>query len=52
VDAHRATTGAAPPVGVVRWYSDAALLNRAGVATVNYGPSGRLPGGGVGFSVR
>ncbi|MGI0072110.1 MAG: M20 family metallopeptidase [Thermoplasmata archaeon] len=51
VAAHTATTGSPPAVGVVRWYSDAALLNRAGVATVNYGPSGRLPGGEVGFSV-
>ena len=50
-DAHASTLGARPSVGFVRWYSDAALLNRFGVPTINYGPSGRLPGGGVGFSV-
>ncbi len=51
VAAHRDVLGVAPPVGFVRWYSDAALLNRFGTATVNYGPSGRLPEGGIGFSV-
>ena len=51
VEAHRAVLGSAPPVGFVRWYSDAALLNRFGTATLNYGPSGRLREGGVGFSV-
>ena len=49
--AHAAVTGAPPRVGFVTWYSDAALLNRFGISAVNYGPSGRLPEGGVGFSL-
>ena len=30
---------------MVRWLSDASVLSRYGVATLNYGPSSGLPGG-------
>ncbi len=40
--AHAAVYGAPPARDVTRWYSDAAWLSRAGVATVNYGTSSGL----------
>ena len=43
-DAHRTVYGHAPERDVVRWFSDASVLTRYGVATVNYGASSGLPG--------
>ncbi len=39
-DAVEEITGAAPPVGGVAYWMDAAVFAQAGIATVNYGPSG------------
>jgi acetylornithine deacetylase/succinyl-diaminopimelate desuccinylase-like protein len=43
-EAHRTVHGIAPERDVVRWFSDASVLTRYGVATVNYGASSGLPG--------
>jgi acetylornithine deacetylase len=43
-EAHRTVHGVAPERDVVRWFSDASVLMRYGVATVNYGASSALPG--------
>jgi acetylornithine deacetylase len=43
-DAHRTVHGHAPDRDVVRWFSDASVLTRYGVATLNYGASSALPG--------
>jgi acetylornithine deacetylase/succinyl-diaminopimelate desuccinylase-like protein len=43
-EAHRTVHGEPPERGVVRWFSDAGVLTRYGVATVNYGASSALPG--------
>jgi acetylornithine deacetylase/succinyl-diaminopimelate desuccinylase-like protein len=43
-DAHRTVHGIAPERDVARWFSDASVLTRYGVATVNYGASSGLPG--------
>jgi acetylornithine deacetylase/succinyl-diaminopimelate desuccinylase-like protein len=43
-DAHRTVHGHPPDRDVVRWFSDASVLTRYGVATVNYGASSGLPG--------
>jgi acetylornithine deacetylase len=43
-EAHRTVHGVAPERDVVRWFSDASVLTRYGVATVNYGASSGLPG--------
>jgi acetylornithine deacetylase len=43
-DAHRTVHGVAPERAVERWFSDASVLTRYGVATVNYGASSGLPG--------
>jgi acetylornithine deacetylase/succinyl-diaminopimelate desuccinylase-like protein len=43
-EAHRTVHGMAPERDVVRWFSDASVLRRYGVATVNYGASSALPG--------
>ncbi|MFN2469588.1 MAG: M20 family metallopeptidase, partial [Gaiellaceae bacterium] len=40
----REVFGRAPERDVVRWFSDASVLSRYGVATLNYGPSSGLPG--------
>jgi acetylornithine deacetylase len=42
--AHRTVYGHAPERDVVRWFSDASVLTRYGIATVNYGASSGLPG--------
>jgi acetylornithine deacetylase len=45
VDAsHTEVFGRAPDRDTVRWFSDASVLTRYGIATVNYGPSSGLPG--------
>jgi acetylornithine deacetylase/succinyl-diaminopimelate desuccinylase-like protein len=43
-EAHLTVHGTAPERDVVRWFSDASVLTRYGVATVNYGASSALPG--------
>jgi acetylornithine deacetylase len=40
--AHAAVFGAAPERDVTRWFSDASVLTRYGIATVNYGTSSGL----------
>jgi acetylornithine deacetylase/succinyl-diaminopimelate desuccinylase-like protein len=42
-DAHEEVFGAAPERDVTRWFSDASVLTRYGIATVNYGTSSGLP---------
>jgi acetylornithine deacetylase len=42
-EAHEAVFGARPERDVVHWFSDASVLTRYGVATVNYGTSSGLP---------
>jgi acetylornithine deacetylase/succinyl-diaminopimelate desuccinylase-like protein len=42
-EAHAEVFGAAPERDVVRWFSDASVLTRYGIATVNYGTSSGLP---------
>ena len=41
--AHEEVFGAPPERDVTRWFSDASVLTRYGVATVNYGTSSGLP---------
>jgi acetylornithine deacetylase len=43
-EAHRTVHGHPPERDVVRWFSDASVLTRYGVPTVNYGASSALPG--------
>jgi acetylornithine deacetylase/succinyl-diaminopimelate desuccinylase-like protein len=43
-EAHRTVHGVSPERAVERWFSDASVLTRYGVATVNYGASSGLPG--------
>jgi acetylornithine deacetylase len=42
-EAHREVFGSAPERDVTRWFSDASVLSRYGIATVNYGTSSGLP---------
>jgi acetylornithine deacetylase len=42
-ESHVAVFGAPPERDVVRWFSDASVLTRYGIATVNYGTSSGLP---------
>ena len=42
-EAHAEVFGAAPERDVVRWFSDASVLTRYGIPTVNYGTSSGLP---------
>ncbi|MDQ3875001.1 MAG: M20/M25/M40 family metallo-hydrolase [Actinomycetota bacterium] len=42
-EAHEHVFGEAPERDVVHWFSDASVLTRYGVATVNYGTSSGLP---------
>ena len=42
-DAHAEVFGSAPQRDVARWFSDASVLSRYGIATVNYGASSGLP---------
>jgi acetylornithine deacetylase/succinyl-diaminopimelate desuccinylase-like protein len=42
-DAHEEVFGAPPERDVTRWFSDASVLSRYGIATVNYGTSSGLP---------
>jgi acetylornithine deacetylase/succinyl-diaminopimelate desuccinylase-like protein len=41
--AHEEVFGAAPERDVTRWFSDASVLSRYGIATLNYGTSSGLP---------
>jgi acetylornithine deacetylase len=43
-DAHAEVHGSPPERDTVRWFSDASVLTRYGIATVNYGTSSGLPG--------
>jgi acetylornithine deacetylase len=43
-ESHERVFGAAPERDTVRWFSDASVLTRYGIATVNYGTSSGLPG--------
>jgi len=42
-EAHAEVFGRAPDRDVTRWFSDASVLTRYGIATVNYGTSSGLP---------
>jgi acetylornithine deacetylase len=42
-EAHAEVFGAAPERDVTRWFSDASVLTRYGIQTVNYGTSSGLP---------
>jgi acetylornithine deacetylase len=42
-EAHEEVFGAAPERDVTRWFSDASVLSRYGIATLNYGTSSGLP---------
>jgi len=42
-ESHAEVFGAPPERDVVRWFSDASVLTRYGIATVNYGTSSGLP---------
>jgi acetylornithine deacetylase/succinyl-diaminopimelate desuccinylase-like protein len=42
-EAHTEVFGAAPERDVTRWFSDASVLTRYGIATVNYGTSSGMP---------
>jgi acetylornithine deacetylase/succinyl-diaminopimelate desuccinylase-like protein len=42
-EAHREVFGEPPERDVTRWFSDASVLTRYGIATVNYGTSSGLP---------
>jgi acetylornithine deacetylase/succinyl-diaminopimelate desuccinylase-like protein len=42
-EAHAEVFGAPPERDVTRWFSDASVLSRYGIATVNYGTSSGLP---------
>jgi acetylornithine deacetylase/succinyl-diaminopimelate desuccinylase-like protein len=43
-ESHETVFGERPERDVVRWFSDASVLTRYGIATVNYGTSSGLPG--------
>jgi acetylornithine deacetylase/succinyl-diaminopimelate desuccinylase-like protein len=43
-ESHREVFGASPDRDTVRWFSDASVLTRYGIPTVNYGTSSGLPG--------
>jgi acetylornithine deacetylase len=43
-ESHTEVHGSAPERDTVRWFSDASVLTRYGIATVNYGASSGLPG--------
>ena len=49
IAAHTEQLGNPPEMGNEIWYSDAAHMNRYGIATVNYGSAGRIRSGGGGF---
>jgi acetylornithine deacetylase/succinyl-diaminopimelate desuccinylase-like protein len=42
-EAHGEVFGSPPERDVTRWFSDASVLTRYGIATVNYGTSSGLP---------
>ena len=42
-EAHEEVFGSAPERDVTRWFSDASVLSRYGIATLNYGTSSGLP---------
>jgi acetylornithine deacetylase len=50
-EAHGEVFGAPPERDVTRWFSDASVLTRYGIATVNYGASSGLPDAELGENV-
>jgi len=44
--------GVAPERDVTRWFSDASVLTRYGIATVNYGTSSGLPDAELGENLQ
>ena len=42
-EGHRTVHGQRPETDAVRWFSDASVLSRYGIPTLNYGPSSGLP---------
>ena len=50
-DAHTEVFGTPPERDVTRWFSDASVLTRYGIATVNYGTSSGLPDAELGESL-
>ena len=44
--AHAEVFGSPPERDVTRWFSDASVLTRYGIATLNYGTSSGLPDAG------
>jgi len=42
-EAHAEVFGLEPETDVVRWFSDASVLSRYGIPTLNYGTSSGLP---------
>ncbi|MFL5917591.1 MAG: M20 family metallopeptidase [Gaiellaceae bacterium] len=43
-EGHASVHGRRPETDAVRWFSDASVLSRYGIPTLNYGPSSGLPG--------
>jgi acetylornithine deacetylase len=43
-EGHATVHGRRPETDAVRWFSDASVLSRYGIPTLNYGPSSGLPG--------
>ena len=43
-ESHTEVYGSAPERDTARWFSDASVLTRYGIPTVNYGTSSGLPG--------
>ena len=50
-EAHEEVFGSPPERDVTRWFSDASVLSRYGIATVNYGVSSGLPDAELGESL-
>jgi acetylornithine deacetylase len=51
-EAHEEVFGAAPEQDVTRWFSDASVLTRYGIATLNYGTSSGLPDAELGENLQ
>jgi acetylornithine deacetylase len=50
--AHEEVFGSAPERDVTRWFSDASVLSRYGIATLNYGTSSGLPDAELGENLK
>jgi acetylornithine deacetylase len=51
-EAHEEVFGSAPERDVTRWFSDASVLTRYGIATLNYGTSSGLPDAALGENLQ